>query len=98
MKGKANFMIGAFYVFAFVGMLAAPTVHSADEVAITGKVSSEGVIVTTDGEEYVIIGTEVGHKLLQNAGKIMHVRGTVTEEAGTKAITVHFYKIIQKGK
>ena len=55
MKRKTRSFIIALCTLAFGIMLITPVIYAADEITITGVIfSSEGIIRTTDRQEYII--------------------------------------------
>ena len=96
MKRKTRTLIIALCTLVFVTMLIAPGVYATDEVTIIGFVfSSEGIIRTSDGQEYTIAIDEIGVDLIDEDRKKVEVRGIVEEKEGKKIINVKKYTILK---
>ena len=67
--------------------------QDSEEVSVLGMVTAEGLLVTEDGEEYLIDQeeTEEGKDLLQMQGKKVVVNGVVSETDGTFVIVVNSF-------
>ena len=96
MKRKTRTLIIALCTLVFVAMLTAPGVYAADEVTIIGFVfSSEGIIRTTNRQEYNIEIDEMGVDLIDEDRKKVEVRGIVEEKEGKKIIKVIKYRLVK---
>lgn len=96
MKRKTRTWIIALCTLVFGVMLITLAVYAADEVTITGVVfSSEGIIRTTDRQEYTIEIDEMGVDLIDEDRKKVEVRGIVEEKEGKKIIKVIKYRLVK---
>jgi len=96
MKRKTRTLITALCTLVFVAMLIAPALYAADEVTIVGFVfSSDGIIRTTDRQEYTIEIDAMGVDLINEDRRKVEVRGTVEEKEGKKIIKVIKYRLVK---
>ena len=67
---------------------------AAEPVTITGQVNEDSQLVDENGEIYNIADTnEEGMQVMELVGEKIEVRGTLTEEEGSKEITVESFSI-----
>lgn len=66
----------------------------AGEGTITGKVTEDLQIITTDGDVYDASASEKSDELMAHVGKTVEATGTLSEEDGGKTITVTQFKVV----
>ena len=65
-----------------------------EQVIIQGQVNEDSQLVDENGEIYNIADTnEEGMQVMELVGEKIEVRGTLTEEEGSKEITVESFSI-----
>ncbi len=79
-------LIGALLVVAMVSATAA---WAADEVTISGKVNSSGILMAENGQEFKVAGGDLGNLVKSLVDRKVEVTGTVAEKDGQKTITVN---------
>ncbi len=67
---------------------------AAEPVTLQGQITEDNQLMTEDGAVYEIADTEEGEKVLEMVGEKIEVRGTLTEEEGTKEITVESFSVV----
>jgi hypothetical protein len=67
---------------------------AAEKAMITGEVTEDGQLMDANGAIYDIADTAKGRQLLDNVGKVVEIRGTVTGELGMKEITVESFRVV----
>jgi len=67
---------------------------AAEKMTITGEVTEDGQIMDANGTIYDVADTAQGRQLLDNVGKVVEIRGTVTGEIGMKEITVESFRVV----
>ncbi len=80
-------IVSLIAVFATTAMAAITTV--------SGKVTSQGTILTEAGKEYTVTG-EKAIELKKNIDKMIEAKGTVQEEEGKTVIAIMEYKLIDE--
>ena len=96
MNRNKKSLIGMLCAVVFLAVLVMPAICAAEEMTITGQVSEEGTIVTDSGDEYTIADNDQKDELMENAGKKVTVMGAVTEDEGTKTVSVSSYEVIEE--
>jgi hypothetical protein len=77
-------------------MLIMPVIYAADEITTTGVVfSSEGIIRTTDRQEYTIEIDAMGVDMINEDRRKVEVRGVVEEKEDKKIIKVIKYRLVK---
>ncbi len=67
----------------------------ATEGTITGKVTEDYQIVTSSGDRYDVVESEKSEELMDHVGKTVKATGTLSEEDGTKSITVVDFTVME---
>jgi hypothetical protein len=101
MKSKTNIIVSVLSIicFSFVPfstLMAADEKPAAAQGSITGMVTEEFQISTSDGEIYDVTENEKSGELMEHVGKTVTVTGTLSEEGGAKTITVMEFKVVDK--
>ena len=94
MKRKTRSWIAALCALLWIAFLAGPAVYAIDEVEITGTVTSEGMIIVGEDEQYLIEEDEMKPQIMLHVGEKVEVKGTIEEEEGEKVIDVEEFHII----
>ena len=80
----------------FVAMTIAPVVYAADQMQITGRVTTDGTLESDNGQVYTINNAnDKGKELIDNNDKRVSVMGAVTEQGGQYTITVDSFKVLE---
>ena len=96
MKRKTRSFFIALCTLAFGIMLITPVIYAADEITITGVIfSSEGIIRTTDRQEYTIEIDAMGVDMINEDRRKVEVRGVFEEKEGKKIIKVIEYRLVK---
>ena len=75
-------------------LFAAGFAVAAEPVTIQGQVNEDSQLVDDNGEVYDIADTtEEGMQVMELVGEKIEVRGTLSEEEGSKEITVESFSI-----
>lgn len=87
-------LLAALFTLIILTLPAVFAVFAADEVIITGTVSSLGMkLRADDGTEYMISATGVGKPLMEEYDRKVTVKGVIAEEEGRKIIHVTSYQL-----
>lgn len=90
---KKMMIVSLLALFALV--LATGIGIAAEPVTLQGQVTEDNQLMTDDGEVYDIADTEQGAQVMEMVGEKMEVRGTLSEDEGTKEITVESFSVME---
>lgn len=65
-------------------------------VSIIGTINEDYQLVDNEGVVYDIADNDAGYEVAEFVGKKVSVIGTVTEEEGSKTITIASYEVIEE--
>ena len=88
---KKMLVIMAAFVFV-VGLSVLP-VTAGEKITIKGEILENGNMFGEDGLEYSFADNDKGEEVMDMAGKIIIINGTVEESDGEKKITVESYEV-----
>jgi len=86
------FLAAIFVVTLSFQAMATEEKAKGESISLTGEVTSEGQLVTDDGQQFELAG-EIGDKVKRLPGKRIQVMGTVMEEGGKQHIEVQDYMV-----
>jgi hypothetical protein len=67
-----------------------------ETIAVVGTINEDYQLVDNGGVVYDIADNDLGYEVSEHIGKKVSVIGTVTEEEGSKTITIASYEIIEE--
>lgn len=86
-------MLTVLLAFVFFAALFVSPVAAGDNVTIKGEVLENGTLYGNDAFEYTITGNDKGEEVMEMEGKIVIIKGTVSESDGKKKITIESYEV-----
>jgi hypothetical protein len=93
MKIKKMSVISLLAVITLV--FATGTGLSAEPITLQGQVTEDSQFMTDDGDVYEIADTEEGAEVMEMVGEKIEVRGTLSEDEGTREITVESFSVVK---
>ena len=88
--------IGALALALVMVVALAGSALAAKTVTIVGTVTDTNQIQTENDELIEVAESEIGDKLIEEAGKKVEVKGVVTEADGQKTIKVQSFKVMEQ--
>jgi hypothetical protein len=96
-RNKRSFVAMVGWVAVILMFTMPGAVYSAEEMSITGTVSSAGDLVADDGQVYTIVDDEMSNQLMaEEMGEKVKVTATVQEKEGKKLIQIINYEALSK--
>jgi hypothetical protein len=77
-------------------LIAFASVSSADVMTFSGKINDDYILVSDDGEDYLVNESEKGDELLGHVGKRVKVTGDVQKSEDGSTIEVQDFQLLSE--